>query len=50
LPRPGSSRRFRHPDDFLYNIWLYALKKPGDEFPRDPKKTHRHLQALFLRE
>lgn len=31
--------------DFFYKIWLYALKKPGDEFPRDPKK----LIAIFKR-
>lgn len=31
--------------DFFYKIWLYALKKPGDEFSRDPKK----LIALFKR-
>lgn len=34
--------------DFFYKIWLYALKKPGDEFSRDPKKLISIFKRYFL--
>lgn len=34
--------------DFLYNIWLYALKKPSDEFQRDTRKLIAGFKNYFL--
>ncbi len=34
--------------DFFYKIWLYALKKPGDEFQRDPKRLIGLFKRYFL--
>lgn len=34
--------------DFFYKIWLYALKKPGDEFVREPKRIIGIFKRYFL--
>ncbi len=34
--------------DLLYKIWLYALKRPGDEFPRDPKRLIMLYKRHFM--
>jgi hypothetical protein len=33
--------------DLLYKIWLYALKRPGDEFAREPKRLIMIYKRYF---
>ncbi len=34
--------------DLLYKVWLYALKRPGDEFPHEPKRLTVIFKRYFM--